>query len=263
MKPLLRPLLTVVLTLAPLGGLALTPGPEEFRECPRCRQPYREFTIGSGNTLGSRVWTDGWRDAPMLPDVPPVVRCGGCGDPFWRREAKVVPTPPPGRSKDTLEARPEDYRRLLEADGTGSEKEKILRTRLWWRANAERRKAAVPSEVVDWSGPDRGNLERLLELQGERPPVEVLRRVEILRELGRFEESARLLGTLGTNSIPGPYAERLRSLIRERKAGVALVSDGGDPTKQVSGPTNSVKKIRKPAKKSPSRPASRKRSRRP
>jgi hypothetical protein len=46
-----------------------------IKKCLECSGLIKEYTIMSGNTFGAIFWTDGKRDAPMLPDLPWLVKC--------------------------------------------------------------------------------------------------------------------------------------------------------------------------------------------
>ncbi|RYZ42477.1 MAG: hypothetical protein EOO71_07590 [Myxococcaceae bacterium] len=61
----------------------MVPGPDIVLACPRCGAPHRRGSLLSGNTFGAAVWTDGWRDAPMLLLPPLVSRCAACLRLFW------------------------------------------------------------------------------------------------------------------------------------------------------------------------------------
>lgn len=74
----------------------MMPGPDIVVACPWCEEPLRRLSLLSGNTFGAVVWTDGWRDLPMLPLPPPVSRCGACQRFFWvgrARELGEIPSP--------------------------------------------------------------------------------------------------------------------------------------------------------------------------
>lgn len=55
-----------------------TPGPTLVYQCPNCRGQFKRRTIGSGNTVGARVRSDGRMFAPMLLLTPPLVACPHC-----------------------------------------------------------------------------------------------------------------------------------------------------------------------------------------
>lgn len=65
----------------------MQPGKSIVRACPSCGQEVIESTTLSGNTFGALFWTDGKCEAPMLPDMPWLVKCPGCEAPLWIDEA--------------------------------------------------------------------------------------------------------------------------------------------------------------------------------
>ena len=48
----------------------MLPGPTLIIACPACKAEHLLPTLASGNTLGARYWTDGYCEAPMLPEIP-------------------------------------------------------------------------------------------------------------------------------------------------------------------------------------------------
>ena len=60
------------------------------RECPHCKAHVVEEETLSGNTIGAKIYTDGKREARMLPDHPALVKCPMCGGLFWVEEAEEV-----------------------------------------------------------------------------------------------------------------------------------------------------------------------------
>ena len=74
----------------------MIPGPTLIIACPECDFLMQKDTIKSGNTLGTRYWSNGKVAAPMLPDYPAITSCGGCHAFFWIQNAKVKKTIPFG-----------------------------------------------------------------------------------------------------------------------------------------------------------------------
>jgi hypothetical protein len=62
------------------------------RECPHCRANAVQEDTLSGNTIGATYWTDGKREAKMLPDHLWLVKCPVCSRLFWVDEALEVDT---------------------------------------------------------------------------------------------------------------------------------------------------------------------------
>jgi len=45
----------------------MLPGPEQVLQCPNCAAAVLQPTTSSGNTLDAVYYTDGYMDAPMMP----------------------------------------------------------------------------------------------------------------------------------------------------------------------------------------------------
>ena len=61
----------------------MIPGPPELFKCPSCDEILCRGSIMSGNTIGSRLFSDGKTISPMLPDFPQISECLGCDEIFW------------------------------------------------------------------------------------------------------------------------------------------------------------------------------------
>jgi len=59
-------------------------------KAPGCQKPVKFSTIASGNTFGAVYWTDGKREAPMLPDDPWLRKSPTEGVLFWSDECEEI-----------------------------------------------------------------------------------------------------------------------------------------------------------------------------
>ncbi|MFC2124602.1 hypothetical protein ACFLU5_07300 [Bacteroidota bacterium] len=59
-------------------------------ECPHCQHQALKESLISGNTLEAVYWTDGKREAPMLPEFPSLTFCDGCKKAYWVNDAKEI-----------------------------------------------------------------------------------------------------------------------------------------------------------------------------
>ena len=59
----------------------MIPGANLIIKCPACQFLHQRESLISGNTFGAEYFSDGKRDAPMLPDFPYFVKCNNqeCG----------------------------------------------------------------------------------------------------------------------------------------------------------------------------------------
>jgi LysM domain. len=211
---------------------ALTPGPTIIRECPGCKKPLREFTIGSGNTIGAKWWTDGKVDAPMLRMGPALVKCPHCQTLFWIADAKKLAElswsdDEATRAKwdkatDYLYPVEKDYLTAAQVAGVSREHELLDRKQAWWLANDESRGRAGRSII--WSSARQENLQKLSALLDEKIEHEVILKAEIARELGQFGVCSNLLAAFdGKECECESYATFVRKLAGERKSAVELL----------------------------------------
>ena len=175
----------------------MTPGPNKILKIPVTGNLIKIHTIGSGNTFGARLWTDGKMEAPMMPDIPLIRRHPDTGEVFWcdeceevasedpfRKESKYAEVPYAGEVGDTeLEAE-------LDSESLTPDKERYVRIRLWWLWNDQEREGKNKTDRAEGFC---SNLRRLVDLLDENEPDTRLMAAEGLRELGEHERAADLL----------------------------------------------------------------------
>ena len=169
-----------------------------IRRCSACSQAIEQRTIASGNTFGATFWTDGKREAPMLPDRPKLIACPHCHALLWIDQLKELAAVDPRKGRERFVTalpcqtpRFGDYLSFLRRGALTPDKERYVRVRAWWAGNDERRKT-VPK--LPLSQAERSNLSALIRiLEKSAPGGDILMRAEALRELGRFDEVLALL----------------------------------------------------------------------
>ncbi len=175
----------------------MMPGPTLVIECPNCRKTVLQETLSSGNTFSARTWSDGYQEAPMLPDYPEVTKCTGCKNIIWLSQGKVVDEiyfgePLKVEIDYAKHLTIKELCKFLTLTTHTEEEEKYLRFRLWWRLNQRARK----NPLADFSESNKklftANLVRLLNLAEPDNSDELLFRCEALRELGIFREAEEL-----------------------------------------------------------------------
>ena len=206
----------------------MTPGPTIIRKCSACGKHVAQYTIVSGNTFGARFWTDGKRDAPMLPDQPWLVKCQHCGTLIWIDEqTQVGEIAPWGSETDDRnrfpEARPgsiptlQDYADFLDAGESDKNKERYVRLRAWWAGNDPRRETGQSTQFDSF---ETQNLRAFLALLDEAEDNDRLMKAEVLRELGEFNEAENLLATEFDDELTQAVSV-IRDLNQKRIATVA------------------------------------------
>jgi hypothetical protein len=163
------------------------------RECPHCMEHVVQEDTLSGNTIGARFYTDGKREAKMLPDHPALVKCPACSRLFWTQEAEEVDSDFDAAKGKPKVVAPTGQELLVYLAGAALPKEKdfYLRLRAWWAANDAWR--GIPNPKPAFSPEQLKNLEALSALFDESLPGHRILKAEIARELGRFDECLLLL----------------------------------------------------------------------
>ena len=169
----------------------MLPGPDQVVACPHCKGLTRHTTLMSGNTFGASTWTDGKQIAPMLPTIPPLVRCGHCNVMYWLADAEPV-----GPILSLREPTEQDFYSAIEK-GFASDpaQERMLRVLAWWSRNDTYRAETGRPARRPWrvSPEARSNIEALIKLLDEKDPNGRIMKAEALRELGEFDEAKRVL----------------------------------------------------------------------
>jgi hypothetical protein len=181
------------------AGLALSVAATAYyphlsvRACPHCRaHAVVEVTV-SGNTIGAAYYTDGKREAPMLPDHPLLAKCPFCGTLIWVDEAEEVASGFEAAKGKPKVLRPSEEELLASLNGPALERDKeaYVRQRAWWAGNDVRRQS--PDSPTGFSTAQVRNLEAFSDMLDERDEGQRILKAEIARELGRFEACLRLL----------------------------------------------------------------------
>ena len=194
----------------------MIPGPDQIIACPKCKGLGRYMTLVSGNTIGERVWSDGRQIYPMLPRPPAVVKCRHCAGCYWLSDAEEVGTdygvegegeddnPDWADAGNIEEPTEEEYYDALDKGlARDALQERSLRILAWWRRNDAFRDAAqeLPQGDSTVQGACRENLVALVKLLGTDDDVDCLMKVEVLRELGRFESAKEVLSGVDSSNV--------------------------------------------------------------
>jgi hypothetical protein len=164
-----------------------------IRECPHCKaQVVQEETL-SGNTIGAKFYTDGKREAKMLPDHPALVKCPACSNFFWVDEAVEVDTgfDAAKGKQQVLAPSGKEMLELLSGPALPRDKELYVRISAWRSANDAWRRTSngMPAFTKD----QEQNLKALSDMLDEAEPNQRILKAEIARELGEFDECLSLL----------------------------------------------------------------------
>jgi hypothetical protein len=197
-------------------------GETRYKSCDHCRQPVAIAPLLSGNPIGGALWSDGYMDAPQLPEQELLGKCAHCGEILCLPEQQDAPGPGAiGHASDhafeplTLD----DFRLLLDhIDQIDTSHHLYVRLKCWQLGNHPRRQAESGRPLSD---SETENLQQLLLLLGDDEADRLLK-AEVFRQLGDFKRAE--------NALVGPFhgqagdiVSRLRELVRRRQSQVAQV----------------------------------------
>ncbi|MEA3522587.1 MAG: hypothetical protein U9R50_06405 [Campylobacterota bacterium] len=204
----------------------MLPGPIVIKKCSECSASIKEHTTTSGNTFGATFWSDGKRDAPMLPEHFWLVKCPHCQALIWIDEQEKI-----GKIEqfsDNEEAYkgaksysvPElkNYFAVLKKNNLGRKKEHYLRLHAWWAGNNNRRGTNKIKQLL--SDEEKVNLEALGKMLDPSDDNDRIMMAEIKRELSQFEEAEDILKEPFANDL-SQAVSIIRELIQRRDSYVA------------------------------------------
>lgn len=216
------------------------PGPDRFLACPHCGARARKGTFSSLSFMGSSRWSDGKRcSIPRLgPGIAACHRCERC---FRLDDAKHVD---PAEFQDPEGAFPSGFRwgypphvrelsevEYLDALARGDFPDspdvlRRVRFEAWWARNDPARAPGfVGLDAGAWTPRARANVGALSDSLGDAPH-ELHVRGEVLRELGAFAESRRMLEA-ALAIADSPDVRRLLELCEQRDSQVRLLHADG------------------------------------
>ena len=187
----------------------MIPGLDYIYQCPECGKRISIGSILSGNTFGATIYSDGKKDAPMLPNYPDLVKCSKCEAFFWLHNLRPVEEIDAWQKKSWEETNNEEY--PLEASFLDlpdllvaldkkvyrTEIEELdLRQNIWWafndRVRAGKEIFARPDHSAIWED----NLRKFQAMLDPEDPSDSVRIAEIHRNLSEFDKCMKKLNTI-------------------------------------------------------------------
>ena len=197
-------------------------GEPSYKSCDHCRQPVAITPLLSGNPIGGTLWSDGYVDAPQLPEQELLGKCARCGEISCLPELQDFPDP--ADIDDTVDHAFEplildDYQVLVDnIDLIDPSYHLYVRLKCWQLGNHPRRQAGSGQPL---SESETENLQQLLTLFGD-DEAERLLKAEVFRQLGDFEQAEEsLVGPF--HGQAGDIVSRLKDLVHQRKSQLAEI----------------------------------------
>ena len=188
----------------------MLPGPNYVYRCPNCGNIIQRGSLMSGNTGSEKVYSDGKRIAPMLPEFPNLTKCKKCETFLWLSKLKEIGTynyddnaNVEWQNADIAEfLGVEDYFSAL-SKGVAENKGEALfiRHRIWWAYNDRIRNGEdlfkVETDELRWT-------ENLKKLKAMLDPSDINHKImiaEIHRNLGEFERCVNIIKSIDDEAL--------------------------------------------------------------
>jgi len=188
----------------------MLPGPNFVYKCPNCDNLLTKKSVISGNTYGSKIFSDGKRIAPMLPDFPELTKCKQCNTIFWLSKMKEIGTYEWGDNKnpkwqntdDAEFLTIDDYFQALEA-GMAEDKneESYIRQQIWWTYNDRVRNGENMCKNEEDELRWKENVSILLSLLDQDDLNQKIMMAEINRNLGNFENCMNIVESIDNDEL--------------------------------------------------------------
>ncbi len=197
-------------------------GDPSYKCCDYCRQPVAIIPLVSGNPIGGTLWSDGYVDAPQLPEQELLGKCAHCGEIICLPElldyadtAAVDNVADHAFEPLTLD----DYLMLVDQIAhIDASYHLYVRLKCWQLGNHPRRQADSEQPL---SESETENLQQLLLLLGDDEADRMLK-AEVLRQLGDFVQAEDIL--VGQfHGQAGDIVSRLKEMVRQRQRQVAVI----------------------------------------
>ncbi len=171
-------------------------GSEEICLCPNCKEPFKFYAVISGNTFGSRLFSDGKWISPSLPETPNITKCHKCNHIFWIQDILRV------KDYKISERLVEEVKNIKGANSPILEdlifyqknvidlsfpKETVIRIKIWWLFNDRMRNGYPLLKTPEEGEFLNENSIRLIVLLTENFRDNIIQIAELNRNLGLFE----------------------------------------------------------------------------
>jgi hypothetical protein len=180
-------------------------GPNYIYECPQCGNLIQRKSLLSGNTFDSKIYSDGKRIAPMLPEFPNLTECKKCRYIFWLTKANKIGEYSWGDKLNPLWKNADHaeflsihnyFKALKENVAENQHEELFIRKRIWWSFNDRVRKGGKLFRFVNDEVRWKENIDRLLKLLDIEQVDQKIMVAELYRNLGEFKLCLELINSI-------------------------------------------------------------------
>ena len=197
----------------------MIPGPNLIYKCPKCKKTVYRGSLRSGNTLGAKLFSDGRRIAPMLPEFPFIVKCKECNTFFWLNDKNKIGKYSRWFNFGKKWANPdvaeilslnEYFEAIKSKIYSNKDEEQFLRLNLWRAFNDRTREGRDIFLTEDDKDIYESNCIALIEMLDKNETKNKIMIAELYRNLGKYIECNNML-----NSIIDKGCARLKEILKK------------------------------------------------
>lgn len=209
----------------------MIPGSDYVYKCPNCGNLLKKGSLISGNTFDMKIFSDGKRIAPNLPDFPDITKCKKCNSIFWLSKLKKIGTfdgdatkNPDWANADKAEFLDiDDFFNALEtANARNKNDELIIRQQLLWAFNDRIRDGKNlfndENDEIRW----KDNINKLLNILDKSDLNQKIMIAEINRNLGKFENCIRIINEIENDKYNWLKEKFIKECKRKNKKVIEL-----------------------------------------
>lgn len=185
-------------------------GPNYIYQCPKCDNLLSKGSLDSGNTFGTKMYSDGNRISPMLSEFPNLTKCSKCNTIFWLSKMKELGSYELGKNINEQWRAAEEAKFLTVYEyftaletliSITKDDELFIRRRILWHFNDKTR----IGEPLFSSKTDENlwldNIKTLLDLLDINDINEKILLAELNRNLGNFERCVGILDSIEMTNL--------------------------------------------------------------
>jgi hypothetical protein len=183
----------------------MLPGPNSIYKCPNCDNLLKNQSLLSGNTFDGKIYSDGKRIYPMLPEFPDLTKCKKCDHIFWLSRTNEIGSYNWGDENNLLWLNADqaefltidEYFMALALNVAKDKSEEFyIRQRIWWCFNDRVRKGSELFNSADDKIKWESNAVGLMKILDPDDVSQAIMIADLNRNLGNFEICLTIIESL-------------------------------------------------------------------
>lgn len=183
----------------------MLPGPNLIYKCPNCDNLLKNQSLLSGNTFDGKIYSDGKRIYPLLPEFPDLTKCKKCEHIFWLSKSREIGSYSWDDQQNLLWLNADNaefltideyFIALSISEAHDRSEEFYNRQRVWWAFNDRVRNGNdlynSEEEKTIWES----NINGLIKILDPDDVSQLIMIAELNRNLGNFEISLTIFESL-------------------------------------------------------------------